>query len=197
MRWTTLGLLLPCLLVSSAASHASALCLRLPPWKCDRWDISEIDIPRQRAQARCRFAELTPSSQEAFKAELDELMQKIKKGVAKQAADTRSDPREVLLDFISSPIVPGTEEDIVPYLLEQCRLDLALFYISKWLPKEIGLGEDLFGVYPIGAHAHNDYEHESPLFNAMLLGFDSIEADIYALEWDPGSAPACRRGSAP
>jgi glycerophosphoryl diester phosphodiesterase len=29
------------------------------------------------------------------------------------------------------------------------------------------------------AHAHNDYEHERPLFDALAHGFTSVEADIY------------------
>ncbi len=29
------------------------------------------------------------------------------------------------------------------------------------------------------AHAHNDYEHEQPLYNAMKAGFTSVEADVY------------------
>ncbi|GAA4458724.1 phosphatidylinositol-specific phospholipase C/glycerophosphodiester phosphodiesterase family protein [Phytohabitans houttuyneae] len=29
------------------------------------------------------------------------------------------------------------------------------------------------------AHAHNDYEHERPLFDALSHGFTSVEADIY------------------
>ena len=31
------------------------------------------------------------------------------------------------------------------------------------------------------AHAHNDYEHERPFFEAFQLGFGSIEADVYAV----------------
>jgi hypothetical protein len=31
----------------------------------------------------------------------------------------------------------------------------------------------------IKAHAHNDYEHERPLFDALSHGFCSVEADIY------------------
>ncbi len=31
------------------------------------------------------------------------------------------------------------------------------------------------------AHAHNDYEHERPLFDALKNGFTSIEADIYLI----------------
>lgn len=31
------------------------------------------------------------------------------------------------------------------------------------------------------AHAHNDYEHEKPLFEALSLGFTSIEVDIHLI----------------
>ncbi|TKG68447.1 phosphatidylinositol-specific phospholipase C/glycerophosphodiester phosphodiesterase family protein [Prauserella endophytica] len=32
------------------------------------------------------------------------------------------------------------------------------------------------------AHAHNDYEHERPLFDALAEGFTSVEADIHLVE---------------
>ena len=31
----------------------------------------------------------------------------------------------------------------------------------------------------LNAHAHNDYEHERPLFDALDQGFTSVEADVY------------------
>jgi alkaline phosphatase len=31
------------------------------------------------------------------------------------------------------------------------------------------------------AHAHNDYEHEKPFYEAFSLGFGSIESDVYAV----------------
>jgi alkaline phosphatase len=34
------------------------------------------------------------------------------------------------------------------------------------------------------AHAHNDYEHAKPFFEAYKLGFGSIEADVYAINGD-------------
>src|SRR4029079_16192267 len=34
----------------------------------------------------------------------------------------------------------------------------------------------------IHAHAHNDYEHARPLFDALDQGFCSVEADIYLVE---------------
>ena len=39
------------------------------------------------------------------------------------------------------------------------------------------------GVRPLArAHAHNDYEHERPLFDALSHGFTSVEADIYLVD---------------
>ena len=35
---------------------------------------------------------------------------------------------------------------------------------------------------PVRAHAHNDYEHARPLFDALDHGFLSIEADIYLVD---------------
>ncbi len=32
------------------------------------------------------------------------------------------------------------------------------------------------------AHAHNDYEHDNPLFDALSYGFKSIEADVYLID---------------
>src|SRR5207302_8698740 len=32
------------------------------------------------------------------------------------------------------------------------------------------------------AHAHNDYEHKRPLFDALEHGFCSVEADIYLVD---------------
>ena len=34
---------------------------------------------------------------------------------------------------------------------------------------------------PYLAHAHNDYMHERPLFDALDNGFRSIEADVFAI----------------
>jgi hypothetical protein len=39
------------------------------------------------------------------------------------------------------------------------------------------------GVRPLArAHAHNDYEHERPLLDALSHGFTSVEADIYLVD---------------
>ena len=40
-----------------------------------------------------------------------------------------------------------------------------------------------FAVEPLAnAHAHNDYWHERPLFDALDLGFTSVEADIFVVD---------------
>ena len=39
-------------------------------------------------------------------------------------------------------------------------------------------------IYLTQAHAHNDYEHERPLYDALDNGFNSIEADIFLIDDD-------------
>ena len=34
----------------------------------------------------------------------------------------------------------------------------------------------------VHAHAHNDYEHKRPLFDALEQGFCSVEADVWLVE---------------
>ena len=34
----------------------------------------------------------------------------------------------------------------------------------------------------IRAHAHNDYEHTRPLFDALDHGFGSVEADVHLVD---------------
>ena len=34
------------------------------------------------------------------------------------------------------------------------------------------------------AHAHNDYEHERPLYDAIAHGFNSVEADVFLVDDD-------------
>ena len=36
----------------------------------------------------------------------------------------------------------------------------------------------------LNAHAHNDYEHDRPLFDALACGFASVEADIHLVDGD-------------
>jgi glycerophosphoryl diester phosphodiesterase len=45
------------------------------------------------------------------------------------------------------------------------------------------LGTSVFAqVRPLAnAHAHNDYEHKRPLFDALSFGFTSVEADVYLI----------------
>lgn len=43
--------------------------------------------------------------------------------------------------------------------------------------------QTLRGVQPLQrAHAHNDYEHDRPLFDALSHGFTSVEADVYLVD---------------
>jgi len=46
------------------------------------------------------------------------------------------------------------------------------------------LGNSVFAqVKPlVNAHAHNDYEHEHPLKDALGFGFTSVEADVYLID---------------
>lgn len=50
------------------------------------------------------------------------------------------------------------------------------------------------------AHAHNDYEHARPLFDALERGFNSVEADVHLVDGrllvaartiSTGCAPSC------
>jgi hypothetical protein len=60
------------------------------------------------------------------------------------------------------------------------------FHISSWslafalLTAHNALCEPAQDVAPLlNAHAHNDYEHEHPFFDALDQGFTSVEADVY------------------
>ncbi len=46
-----------------------------------------------------------------------------------------------------------------------------------WLISSTVYGQNLL----TKAHAHNDYEHERPFYEAFSLGFGSIEVDVYAV----------------
>jgi hypothetical protein len=59
-------------------------------------------------------------------------------------------------------------------LLPLC-LGLALCGCPKALP-EVDAGP---GTPPLHLHAHNDYEHTHPLFDALDQHFDSVEADVW------------------
>lgn len=53
------------------------------------------------------------------------------------------------------------------------------------------------GVQPLErAHAHNDYEHDRPLFDALSHGFRSVEADVWLVDGElciGHDAPDCSR----
>lgn len=54
---------------------------------------------------------------------------------------------------------------------------------SVWLGAFLLAGPALGAPQPlIHAHAHNDYEHTRPLFDALDHGFCSVEADIYLVD---------------
>ncbi|MCK5137459.1 MAG: hypothetical protein KAR19_16865 [Bacteroidales bacterium] len=61
-------------------------------------------------------------------------------------------------------------------------------YVSNWLflllmfqPIVCGAVSDYTLTVPFPAHAHNDYNHEHPLFDALENGFRSIEADVFSM----------------
>jgi len=54
--------------------------------------------------------------------------------------------------------------------------------ISVWLAIWLAVGAAVWAAEPkplVRAHAHNDYEHARPLFDALDHGFCSVEADIW------------------
>jgi len=55
---------------------------------------------------------------------------------------------------------------------------LLLFFFQSLVYGEIS--NDTVAI-PIPAHAHNDYLHERPLFDALEKGFRSLEADVFAV----------------
>ncbi|NVJ48512.1 MAG: hypothetical protein HWE07_15355, partial [Cytophagia bacterium] len=60
--------------------------------------------------------------------------------------------------------------------MKHWRLSFILFISSM-------ISSSLFGQTPLPrAHAHNDYEHERPLFDALENGFTSVEADVYLID---------------
>jgi len=56
---------------------------------------------------------------------------------------------------------------------------LFLLFLFQTMVCEAVSNDTLSGPYP--AHAHNDYLHERPLFDALENGFRSIEADVFAI----------------
>lgn len=88
--------------------------------------------------------------------------------------------------------IPSTKvKSIIP--------SLSCIYFPNFLQKQIlCLGAFLFLIFPhpftlsaqnripskghSEAHAHNDYEHEKPLFDALSQGFTSVEADVWLIK---------------
>jgi hypothetical protein len=60
------------------------------------------------------------------------------------------------------------------------RFLLSLF-LGSWV-SVVASAADLGPRPLIAAHAHNDYEHPRPLFDALACGFASIEADIHLVD---------------
>ena len=59
---------------------------------------------------------------------------------------------------------------------------IAVFALLAFHPAT-AYADSRHGVRPLPqAHAHNDYEHERPLFDALSHGFTSVEADIYLVD---------------
>lgn len=66
-----------------------------------------------------------------------------------------------------------------------CIRNMLLCWLSMTLstaPLQ-ALGQDKLAAVPlVRAHAHNDYRHERPLFDALERGFCSVEADVFLVE---------------
>jgi Glycerophosphoryl diester phosphodiesterase family len=61
---------------------------------------------------------------------------------------------------------------------------IAVFSLLS-LPWAISGKDQPLRVVPLsGAHAHNDYEHKRPLFDALDHGFCSVEADVFLVKGD-------------
>ncbi len=58
------------------------------------------------------------------------------------------------------------------------KRDILIFILVSWAINSCGTfsGQDFFP-----AHAHNDYEHERPLLDALDSHFKSFEADVFAI----------------
>jgi hypothetical protein len=78
------------------------------------------------------------------------------------------------------------ENDEPPCILGGFGMYVSLFYRTSTAALLLLLplaGSDDKTVVPLRhAHAHNDYEHERPLFDALDHGFCSVEADVFLVE---------------
>ena len=67
------------------------------------------------------------------------------------------------------------------HLSSKSKNGLLLFLLFMFQSLVYGeISNDTVAV-PIPAHAHNDYLHERPLFDALENGFRSLEADVFAM----------------
>jgi glycerophosphoryl diester phosphodiesterase len=63
------------------------------------------------------------------------------------------------------------------------RTRLALVLVCGVLPREAPAQPDTPAERPLPrAHAHNDYAHPRPLFDALAQGFCSVEADVHLVD---------------
>ena len=59
-------------------------------------------------------------------------------------------------------------------------LGCTCFVFSKWIAAAV---EETQEVVPLTkAHAHNDYEHNRPLYDALDHGFTSVESDVWLVD---------------
>jgi hypothetical protein len=70
----------------------------------------------------------------------------------------------------------------VPYF-QRCGAMVAMVASGMLLHFAILADEPAPAVTPLkNAHAHNDYEHKRPLFDALDQGFGSVEADVFLVD---------------
>src|SRR5205807_5564118 len=69
-----------------------------------------------------------------------------------------------------------------PYVVSCNRLNARLLLVALAF---FAFSSPCFGAEPaplIHTHAHNDYEHKRPLFDALDNGFCSVEADVFLVD---------------
>jgi glycerophosphoryl diester phosphodiesterase family protein len=84
---------------------------------------------------------------------------------------------------VSRPVAPIAGGSLVRVLSRSLLLVLAVLgLVAGALP---AAAAPVDRVRPLAqAHAHNDYEHDRPLYDALDHGFTSVEADIYLVDGD-------------
>ncbi len=58
-------------------------------------------------------------------------------------------------------------------------MHIAILIAATWASCAVAFAAERLGTPVPRAHAHNDYEHARPLWDALEQGFCSVEADIY------------------